>query len=572
MKRALRVIVPVLLVIAVIFSIGWYFVKYDPDMTRDILLSQARIMEDQGNHTLATWFYKLAYQQSGNDEIIALELAEQYRSMGNYTKAEYTLSNAIADGGSIELYIALCNTYVEQDKLLDAVTMLDNVAEPQIKAQLDALRPQMPALNREPGFYSEYLSLVLTVPEGSIYASVTGEYPSTATIPYHAPIALTSGKTTLQCLAVGENGLVSPLLVANFTITGIVEPVTIDDPAMDSQIRQLLQVDDSHTLYTNELWTITSLTVPSRAESLSDLVKLPYLQSLTIHAGSFDSLSVLSVLTSLETLNLSETAVSEDDLRVIGSLPKLKELNMTKCSLSGISPLVSATGLTHLSLGSNTIRDLSALQGMTELTHLNLSHNAVTGLDALSGLAKLEQLDLSYNSITDVAPLTSCTALTSLNLSGNKLTALNGIGQLSNLQTLSVAFNELVDVSSLCANTGLTELDISNNKITDITMLNTLSKLMSLNFSYNQVDKLPAFSKDANLISIKGSQNKLTSLDELAGLEMLNYVLMDFNAELENVDALAQCYTLVEVSVFGTKVREVAALTDMGIIVKYSPI
>ena len=103
MKRFLRGLVPVLLSLAVIISIGWYLIEYDPGFTRDMLVSQARYLDDNGNHTMATWFYTLAYRQSGNDEEVALELAEQYRSMGNYTKAEYTLSNAIADGGSVDL-------------------------------------------------------------------------------------------------------------------------------------------------------------------------------------------------------------------------------------------------------------------------------------------------------------------------------------------------------------------------------------------------------------------------------------------------------------------------------------
>lgn len=572
MKRALKVIVPILLAAAVVFSIGWYFLKYDPDLTRDMLVSHARILENQGNHTLATWFYKLAYQQSGNDETIALELAEQYRAMGNYTKAEYTLSNAIADGGSVELYIALCNVYVEQDKLLDAVTMLDSVADDHIKSQLDELRPQAPEASHEPGHYNQYISVAFTVPEGTICVTADERYPSNKDTTYNSLISLPAGETVIHALTIGQNGLVSPLSIVSYTIAGVIEEVVIDDPAMDQAIRQQLQVDEDHVLYTNELWTVTSLTVPNGAKSLSDLSKLPFLQRLTIQDQEFDSLSSLSALSSLEELVISDTTLSEPDLQVIGNLPKLKVLAMTRCNLSGITPLANAVDLTKLDLSANTIGDLTALEAMTKLTYLNLNHNAVTDLSALAKLTKLEQLDLSYNSVTDTAPLASCVALKSLNLSGNSLTGVAGLDQLAELQTLSLAFNTLTDVSLLAANTALTELDISNNEITDITMLNTLTQLTSLNFSYNQVTKLPEFGMDSILVTIKGSRNKLTSLDELAGLERLNNVMMDFNEELESVNALAGCYALVEVSVYGTKVREVDALTDMGVIVNYKPI
>ena len=572
MKRFLRIFVPLLLVMALIFSLGWYFFKYDPDLTRDILISQARALDDRGSHAIATWFYQLAYRQSGNDESIAMELAEQYHSMGNYTKAEYTLSNAIADGGSVDLYIALCNLYVEQNKLLDAVNMLDNVANPIIKAQLDSLRPDAAVPSHEPGYYNQYLSLSFTASGGTVYLTTDGTYPSAEAPAYSVPIDLSAGETVITTLTVGENGLVSPLSILSYTVAGVIEEVVIIDPAMDQAIRQQLQVSNDHTLYTNELWSITALDVPHKAESLSDLSKLPFLTRLTMDAMAFDDLSALSSLTSLEELVLSEMVLSDADLKTIAALPKLRSLTLVQCSLSSISALADVKGLTYLNLGGNTIRDLTALEGMAELTELHLNHNAVTELSSLSGLKKLEVLDLSYNSITTPAPLSGCIRLRELDLSNNALSDLEGLNRLSSLEKLLLAFTNLTDVNALAVNTTLTELDISNNAITDITALWTLNRLTSLNFSYNQVTKLPEFSKDCPLVSIKGSKNELTSLDELAGLMSLNYVKMDFNEGLTSADPLLTCYALVELSVYGTGIHDVSELRKMGVIVLYSPI
>ncbi|MBQ7415522.1 MAG: leucine-rich repeat domain-containing protein [Oscillospiraceae bacterium] len=580
MKRAFRIIVPILLIIAVILSIGWYFVKYDPELTRDLLVWQARNLDDRGNHALATWFYKMAYQQSGNDETIALELAEQYRSSKNYTKAEFTLSNAIADGGSVELYIALCNIYVEQDKLLDAVTMLDNVADQTIKAQLDALRPKAPSPSHESGFYNQYISVSFSAPEGTIYLTTDGLYPSTGDPSYTSAMALSAGETVIHGLTVGSNGLVSPLFIGSYTISGVVEEVTINDPAIDQTIRQQLQVDSDHTLYTNELWNIKTLTIPHDTKSLSDLSKLPFLETLLIldldspTPSSIDALDLtpLSKLTSLKELGIANMTMSAENLQVIGELPALTMLSITHCDLSGISQLAGATKLTHLDLSRNTIGNLSALEGMTQLTNLNLCHNAISDVSSIGKLTNLTVLDLSYNSITDTAPLASCTFLVSLKLAGNALTELAGVENLTALIELSVAFNKLTDVQVLENCTEMLELDLSNNELTDISFVSAMTKLMTLNFSHNQVQKLPEFSMDSPLIAIKGSNNNLSSLDELAGLESLNYIMMDFNADISSVNALAGCYALIEVSVYGTKVREVNALTDMGVIVKYQPI
>lgn len=572
MKRALKIVVPVLLAIAVIFSIGWYLIKYDPAFTQDMLVAQARSLDEQGNHTLATWFYQLAYQHSGNDEQIAIELAEQYRSTGNYTKAEYTLSNAIADGGTVELYIALCKVYVEQDKLLDAVTMLDNVADPAIKRQLGAMRPQAPAATPDHGYFNQYISVSFAVPEGTVYLTTDGSYPSLEQEPYATPLALPGGETTIRALTVGKNGLVSPLTILDYTIAGVIEEVTISDPAIDRVIRQQLQVDESHVLYTNELWTITSLAVPKDAASLSDLSHLPFLQQLSIRESKITGLSAVSGLSALEELVIADTAVSEADLQAIASLPKLTVLTLSGCSLSGIDALAEADQLTYLDLSNNTIRDLSALERMSQLSYLNLNHNAVTGLGSISKLTQLTELDLSYNSITSSADLAACTELMVLDLTGNALTTLEGMDKLANLRNLYTAFNHLTDISALSANTKLGELDISNNSITDITALGALKELINLNFSFNQVTQLPTFAKDCALVSIKGSRNQLTSLKPLAGLENLNYVTMDQNADITSIAALASCYALVEVSVYGTGVKDASALTALNIIVKYAPI
>ena len=572
MKRALKIILPIILSIAILVCIGWYLLKYDRDFTRDLLVSCARQFENQGNNSLSAWLYDVAYEYSGKDEQVAIELANQFKADGNYTKAEYTLSNAIADGGSVELYIALCKTYVEQDKLLDAVTMLDNVADPVIKQQLEAQRPKAPTASAEPGYYNQYITVTLTGGKATIYATSNGEYPSKEDAPYADPIVLPGGETTITALTVGENGLVSPLAIFGYTIGGVIEEVTLTDPAIEETIRLQLKVSDDHVLYSDELWNITNLEIPVNAKSLNDLALLPFLKQLVIRNGQFESLSPLSGLSTLESLIITDTILSSQDMQVIAALPKLSSLTLTSCNLSDISALSNATALTYLDLGNNTIQNLTALEGMSKLTYLSLTHNAVNDLSSLSKLTELTTLDLSFNSISSSAPLASCKELSILDLTSNNLTTLEGLDQLPTLKALSVAFNQLTDVNVLSSNTTLSILELSNNAITDITALSGLNNLTNLNFSFNQVSKLPAFAKDCELVTIKGSNNALTSLDELSGLQNLNYVIMDQNAGIKTVACLAKCYQLVEVSVYGTAVTDVSALRDMNVIVKYAPI
>ena len=87
MKKALKIVVPLVLTLAIIASIGWYLFVYDRDFTRDMLLQQARKFDTQGNTELASWFYDRAYEYTGQDQHIAIELANQYKADVNYNKA-----------------------------------------------------------------------------------------------------------------------------------------------------------------------------------------------------------------------------------------------------------------------------------------------------------------------------------------------------------------------------------------------------------------------------------------------------------------------------------------------------
>lgn len=570
MKKFIRFLVSLVLAVAIIASIGWYLFVYDRDFTRDFLLSQARYNDLYGNSRLSSWFYNLAYDHSGRDENVAIELANQYKSDGNYTKAEVTLSNAIKNKGTAELYAALSKTYVQQDKLMDAVAMLDNIADPAMKATLDQLRPSVPTASHEPGFYSQYIDVKLSSSSGTLYYTTDGEYPSINGSIYSEPISLEAGETIIYAISVDDSGLVSQPVVCGYTVGGVIEPAVFDDDNMEAAIRQVLNVTESNIIYTNVMWDITEFIVPETAQSLADLSLMPYLKSLTIQNQDLGTLSDLSGLSKLETLNLSGCSFPAEELAVLAKLPALKTLNLSGCSLSTIAALEGAPLLTTLDLSSNTLRNLDVLSSMTTLKELNLKHNAVTGLNALGSLSNLETLDISYNEVSDLEPLSGCMKLKWLDAGNNNLNRADGVEDLSLLTYLSLDYNNLTDVSILADCVELTNLSIANNQITDISKLANLLKLDILDFSYNSVGHLPDWRDDSVLRTIDGSYNLLQNIDSLAGLEHLSYVYMDYN-KITSVDSLADNYRLVQVNVYGNDINTVAALTAHDIIVNYDP-
>ena len=572
MKKIIKRIIPFLLIVALIASACWYIFVYDRDTVRDFLMAQARSCAQNGHFEAATWFYDISYDFAGEDENVAIDLAQIYKAAGNYTKAEYTLVNAIADGATSELYIALCKTYVEQDKLLDAVNMLDKVADPAIKAELDALRPAAPQADFLPGFYSQYISLTFTHEGGTLYVSTDGQYPSTADTPCVTPVALEGGETKIYAVTVGDNGLVSPLSILSYTVGGVVEEVVFEDAVIEELIQAQLMFGHDTTIYSDDLWTVTELTVPEEATVLSDLSHLLYLKELTINGRPLSDLSFLNGMTHLQRLDLSGCAISAD-LSILGTLPDLKELNLSGCSLSTISFLDGAPALEKLDVSSNAIGNLSALTGMTTLHSLNLRDNAVSNLAPLTGLTDLTELNLAENVLTDLTPIVGCTKLTSLDVSENKLTSIAAVQGMTALTSFRAEKNQLTDCAPLALCTELRKLDISNNLLTDITMLSTLTKMSEFDFSYNQCTALPALPASAALVTVDGSSNLLTSLEPLDKLSALNYVYMDYNAEVSKIAFLADNPNMVQINVYGTKVSQAQAnkCIDHSIIVNFDP-
>ena len=570
MKSSLKRILPILLAILVLCSIFWYLFVYDRNFTRDLLLWSAQTLEQNGNHPAAIWFYRQAYVQSGDDQAVAIALARQFKDSGNYTQAEATLSNAIAENPSAELYVELSKTYVEQNKLLDAVNMLENITDPGMKAQLEAMRPATPVTDTPPSYYNQYIDVAISCGTGTLYVSTDREYPSITEDLYTDRISLPGGETMVYALAVGDNGLVSHLAVFGYTIGGVVEPVTLADKAVEDSIRKILGFSAEQTILTSDLWGITEFTVPQDTLDFSDLKYLTGLNKLVIRDCSFKELSAISSLTQLTDLEIRNFSLSNSDLSAIAGLPNLTRLTLSGCSLSTIEKLSSLRNLVYLDLSGNTIRDIDALSFMSELHELDLSSNAVTSLNAISGLQKLARLDLYGNSVSSLIPISSCTGLVWLDVSANRLDSLSGVESMKQLSCLYAASNALTDISLVTANTILMELDISDNNLTDISALSQLMQLQGLNFSHNQVTALPEFSKDCSLIVIDGSYNQLGTLVPLGGLTMLNKVILDYN-NIYWVDPLAKCYNLVQLDIFGNPISDVSKLTEMGVIVNYSP-
>jgi len=543
MKKAGKIIIPIVLALIIVLGSAWYLFVYDREFTRDMFLHSARFFHEQGNNELAEWLYDCAYKQSDDNDAVAIELSRQHAADKNYVQAEKALTNAISNKPSVDLYVALINLYMEQDKVMDAVDLMgslcgaDSTAEPAIRDGLAKLRPQTPqqeAIKKEDD--PELIeSVKFRATEGTLYVSTNGTYPVYTTNEHKVSsgtktVFLNEGANEIYALSISEKGIPSELCVFSYELNSNhrkLEEVTFSDPVIEAEIRKILQADDTRIIMTNELWAITELTIPEGTQSLMDLYHMIGLEKLTIQSPPAAHLSNLVHTAQLKELSITGVSVTQEELNIIGTLQHLKKLTLSKCSL-------------------------------------------VT-LNGLEKLAGLEYLDLSGNTIVDITPITSLTNLTELYLNENSLSSLNGISALNKLTVLDASNNVITSLSDLSNNYNLTELIVSHNKLTSLDGVTTLYNLLTLDFSYNSVNALPAWDSSSNLVTVNGEANNITDLKPLVVLEKLNNVLMDDNKNLSSVSCLTDCKRLVRLEVFGTKVKDVRALSEMGVVIKYDP-
>ena len=552
MKRVLKIVIPLVVVLALLGTAAWFFLSFRADLTAGFLRGQAAKMVERERYSRAVTYYNWAWQLDPENQEIPLALAEAYAGSGNYTKAEYTLVRAIsARPQDVDLYVALCQVYVAQDKLLDAVQMLDRTSDAEVKAALDELRPAAPVLSPENGYYTEYIEVTADGGGNAVYLSIDGDYPSMEDDAYTGPVTLPGGETMVMAVAVDENQMVSQAVQNGYTIGGVVEPVTLNDPAIDAAVREQLGMTAGETLMTDDLWSIAELTLPDTVADLADLSHFTGLTTLTIQNVSGLDFSVLSQLTALQTLDLSGCTISTGSLDAIAGLTGLRVLRLNNCALTDINALSQLTALTELQLANNSLTDIGVTSLMLDLETVTLTNNPITSIAGLSACTKLKSLDISGCSVTSIASLSGKTALETL-LAGN---------------------NQIADLSPLEGCTALSVLEVPYNLVSDISVLAQLPALTRFVGNNNQITAVPDFDEETSKLQyIQLDYNEVADLAGLQGIDSLNYVYADYN-QVETILPLKNNINLIQVNVWDNPIpeEEVKSLQENSIIVNYNP-
>ena len=520
-KNIIRVLTAITVLAAAAAALFWAL----PTAVSQYRHGAAAEAEQEGRVERAIELLLPELDRNPKDSELRVRIVEMYISLGNHSRAEYLLEHGIREqGGQTGLYKMLCGVYVMQDKLLDAVELLENLPNPRIQEQLNAERPAPPVLTPPPGDYRSPPALTVTAGEGTLCCvTLDGKIPSIDKNPYKGSVQLPQGRINVLAVAVGGDGLVSDWAVGMYVVDDLSELAVFAEPAIEAQARGLTGVTEGG-MVSGLFKGVTELVIPE--------------------ARAYMTLDDLRWFPGLETLSLVGTGDVHTDISALAGLENLKSLTLKNMGIDSISleAIAGLETLESLDLSGNQIVTLGNLSGLTALRSLTLENNSITDLAPIAGLTAIEDLMLGYNGIEETQPLAGLTALTRLHMQGNRVRDLQGLSGMKQLLSLNLERNSVVSAEPLAGLTSLVGLSLSHNK-----------ELYRVETLYGEDDGPEEETEEGAEGRATGYYNSLAPLGSLTGLQTL---LLDA-CGIEDITPLAPLTALRKLSLNDNAVTSV---------------
>ena len=212
-------------------------------------------------------------------------------------------------------------------------------------------------------------------------------------------------------------------------------------------------------------------------------------------------------------------------------------------SITNLTGLEHATGITNMSFHLESIQNLTPLANLTQLTHLELENNKATlNLTPLKKLTNLTTLLVRRNRIrsdapapiTDISGLVDLTKLTRLELSDQRVSSFSALAKMTSLTKLVLSGNRRgvvgspLSVSHLSKLTALTYLDLRDCDVRNISHLRSLTSLTQLYLDGNTgLRDISVVSNFTALTELRLAETNITNaglsavLDDLSSLATL---------------------------------------------------
>jgi hypothetical protein len=143
---------------------------------------------------------------------------------------------------------------------------------------------------------------------------------------------------------------------------------------------------------------------------------------------------------------------------------RVNGLSIYDTEIHDLNPL-NTLELEYLNLTRNSITDISPLERQKKLKYLFIGGNKITKFDSLSNLVNLRTLAIWGNQVEDLLVLQNLTKLKNLYCQRTGLADLTFIRNLRNLSELSASENNISDLNILNEDIIINNIDLHKNKI-----------------------------------------------------------------------------------------------------------
>ena len=218
-------------------------------------------------------------------------------------------------------------------------------------------------------------------------------------------------------------------------------------------------------------------------------------------------------------LGFAHTKLDATNMRLAGSLTKLRALNQLRIVDLSDNRLLSLEGLEHLPRLSVLLCRRNRLTGVLDfpappglvrgatscLRHADLRGNAISGAVSLPALSDGRPVGVEAHAALEV-----------LLLDDNQLRSLRGLESAARLTQLSACRNQLIDTAGIHTLTNLVTLDLSENLLESCDELGVLVSLRDLHLQTNRLAAVPDLSRLPDLNLVELAHNQLPSAEALA--------------------------------------------------------
>lgn len=257
------------------------------------------------------------------------------------------------------------------------------------------------------------------------------------------------------------------------------------------------------------------------------------------------------------------------DLRPIGALVQLTDLDLASNEVRDLRPLAQLTALRTLDVSHNPLVSLVGLEALIDLEVLQAHRSDLVDVVAVAGLSRLRELSLSQSRVRSLEPLLALEHLDSLSIEELDLASLRGIERATGLRYLWASGNRFRSLAPLKEMRELVGLDLRGSPLRSVVEVASMTKLQVLNLSNTGISggrgvaSLLQPLQELRELYLHG--NAISSLKELSGFGFLVSLGLEENrlSELPRFDSVRSFPSLRYLYVSGNRIRDVAPLQGL---------